>query len=210
MSLIGHFKTEADEKPDVGRRAGVAERNRAVPGLRRELEVWASLLTEETGEGKRLGEREATDRWARAVSCWLIDASLLGDTESLHAGLEVLRSAHVRLRPVGPTARLEAMVAALAETARAGLDRARQTELAQTLDPDSWAARMLTTIDGQPGIISSMIAKELDADESQVSRSGRALVERGLAVKTRNGRSKGWRVTPRGAVTAEQLRSRIR
>jgi DNA-binding MarR family transcriptional regulator len=177
-------------------------------GLRRELEVWASLLAKETGDGKHLGDHAVVDHWASAVGYWLVDANLLADADNLHLGLEALRDAHTRLPPGGPTSRLEAMVTVLAETVRASLDRARQARLAENLDPNSWAARMLVAVADEPGVTSTEIVKRLCADESQISRSGRALVERGLAVKTRHGRVKGWSATPRGGATADRLRER--
>lgn len=178
------------------------------PGARRELVAWASYLEQEAGDGKHLGDVAVADRWASAVGYWLVDASLLADTDNLQAGLEILRSAHARLRPTGQTARLEAHLTLLAEVARAGLDRARQSQLAENLDPASWAARMLVAIDEAPGITSAEVVRALGADDSQVSRSGRALIERGLAIKTRHGRVKGWRASPRGIVTVQRLRER--
>jgi len=174
-------------------------------GRERGLRVWVTRLGEETGDGKVLGEQPVVDRWASAVSRWLVDAALSGDVTNLHAALEALRAAVLRLRPTGPTARLETVVVTLAEVARAGLDRARQNELVDTLDPNSWAARMLVLVQRRPYITSADIVGELDVHEAQISRSGRGLVERGLLIKTRHGRSKGWHATPRGAATAQRL-----
>ncbi|MBP2330703.1 putative transcriptional regulator [Kibdelosporangium banguiense] len=177
-------------------------------GLERGLRVWADRLREETGDGKVLGEQAMVDRWTAAVSRWLMDAALLSDAANLHAALEILREAVMRLQPSGPTARLETAVVTLAEVARAGLDRARQNHIADTLDPGSWAARMLILVCEQPHITSTDIVNRLGIHEAQVSRSGKALVERGLLVKNRHGRAKGWHVTPRGAVTAQRLSTR--
>ena len=101
--------------------------------------LWASFLEKETGDGKHLGDAETADRWASSVAYWLIDASLLCDNDNLHTGLEILHAAHARLRPSGPTARLEALVALFAETARAGLERTRQQQPERKLDPTSRA-----------------------------------------------------------------------
>ncbi|WP_406199445.1 winged helix-turn-helix domain-containing protein [Streptomyces europaeiscabiei] len=177
-------------------------------GLRRELKEWASVLDRESGDGKVLGDHKICDRWTAAVSRWAIDASLLGDAENLHIGLETLRSAHVRLPATGETVRAEAHVAAMMETVRAALDRARQAELEDTLDPSTRAAKILTLIYETPGITSTEIREELDTGESQVSRSGRALAERGLVIKTRHGQERRWRTTPRGAVAARKLQHR--
>jgi len=79
--------------------------HRPAKGLERGLEVWAGRLREETGDGKVLGDQAAVDRWTSAVSRWLVDAALLADMANLHAALEVLRAAVVRLQPGAPTAR---------------------------------------------------------------------------------------------------------
>lgn len=181
---------------------------RATTGLERGLDVWASRLKEETGDSKVLGEQAAVDRWASAVSRWIVDAALLADTPNLRAAVEVLREAVLRLDPEGPTARLEAAVVTLAEVARAGLDRARQNEVADALDPNSWAARMLILVHDQPHITSAEIVTTLETHEAQISRSGKALTEQGLLVKNRHGRLKGWHATPRGAVVAQRLADR--
>ncbi|MFI1726478.1 hypothetical protein [Streptomyces sp. NPDC020489] len=102
----------------------------------------------------------------------------------------------------------------LAETARAGLDRTRQMLLAETLDPHTWAARMLLAMAETPSITSTQLLaelknEELSADETQISRSGRALVERGLAIKTRHGREVSWRTSPRGAAVVRSLQQRM-
>ena len=207
MTAIAQFAVDALGPVSSGERED-GPRSGGEAGLRRELEVWASLLAAETGDGKHLGEHAMADRWASAVGHWLVDANLLADADNLHTGLEILRSAQARLQPSGPTARLEAMVSVLADTARSALDRARQTRLAENLDPGSWAARMLVAVVAERGITSTEIVNKLRADESQISRSGRALVERGLAVKARHGRTRGWSATPRGAAVAERLRQR--
>ncbi|MCS7476908.1 MarR family transcriptional regulator [Umezawaea endophytica] len=188
--------------------ATTAVGERATTGLERGLDVWASRLKEETGEGKVLGEQAMVDRWASAVSRWLMDAALLADIPNLRAALETLREAVLRLDPEGPTARLEAAVVTLAEVARAGLDRARQNEVVDALDPNSWAARMLILAHERPHITSAEIVTDLGAHEAQISRSGRTLIEQGLLVKNRHGRLKGWHTTPRGAVAAQRLATR--
>ncbi|WP_233621562.1 MarR family transcriptional regulator [Amycolatopsis sp. WAC 04182] len=180
----------------------------AAEGLSRGLEVWAAKLREETGEGKVLGDHVAVDRWTAAVGRWLVDASLLADIPSLRAALRAFQSAGTRLQPGGQAARLEAVVTAFAEVTQAALDRAEQATLADTLDPKSWAAKMLVLVCHEAHITSSDICDRLDVHEAQISRSGKMLLERGLVIKTRLGRSKGWYATPRGEATARQLAER--
>jgi len=207
MTAIAQFAVDALGPVSFGERED-GPRSGGEAGLRRELEAWASLLEAETGDGKHLGEHRVVDRWASAVSYWLVDANLLADADNLYTGLEILRAAQTRLQPTGPTARLDAILTVLAETASAALERARQTKLAEYLDPTSWAARMLVLVQAERGITSTEIIRRLCADESQISRSGRALIERGLAAKSRHGRTMGWSATPRGALIAERLRQR--
>ena len=190
----------SDVQADAGRHGSA--------GRERGLKVWAARLAEETGDGKVLGEQVVVDRWAAAVSRWLVDAALSGDVANLHTALEALRAAVLRLRPTGPVARLEAAVVTLAEVARAGLDRTRQDHLADTLDANSWAARMLVLVFHTPHITSADIVRRLGVHEAQISRSGKALVEQGLVVKSRHGRAKGWHATPRGAAMAQRLAER--
>jgi hypothetical protein len=180
-------------------------------GLARERVVWSAVIERCAGDPKLVAaDPDSADRWAAAVSNWMVDASLLADACNLHDALETLRSAHVELscRPAPETARLDGMITALAETARASLDRARQAQLAETLDPQTVAARMLLMIDAEPGVASAQMKEDLGIDDSQVSRSGRALIERGLAVKDRHGKQRCWRCTPRGTLSAQRIRDR--
>ena len=80
--------------------------------------------------------------------------------------------------------------------------------MAEALDPQTVAARMLSMIDAKPGITSAEMTQQLGVDDSQISRSGRALIEHGLATKERHGRVRSWRSTPRGAFTAQRTRDR--
>ncbi|MFC9256373.1 MarR family transcriptional regulator [Amycolatopsis thailandensis] len=195
-------RTSAGAAPAPGTTAEDAD------GLSRGFGTWAAKLKEETGEGKVLGDHAAVDRWAAAVGRWLVDAIRLADIPSLRCALEAFQSAGMRLQPGGHTMRLEAVVMALAEVAQSALDRAEQAALADDLDPKSWAARMLVLVHREPHITSSDVGSRLGAHEAQISRSGKTLMERGLVVKTRLGRSKGWYATPRGEAVATQLAER--
>ncbi|MFD8500955.1 MarR family transcriptional regulator [Amycolatopsis sp. NPDC059657] len=177
-------------------------------GLRGSFDIWAQKLADENGDGKVLGEQVQLGRWTTAVGRWLIDATLLADVPSLEHALRALQDAAARLRPDGPVARLDAVLHAFAEIAVAGLDRTEQTVIADTLDPGSWAAKMLVLAYQNPHITSSDIGTRLAVHEAQISRSGKALEERGLVVKTRHGRAKGWYATPRGETVAKRLVAR--
>lgn len=180
-------------------------------GLERERLVWSSVIEQCAEDAKHIiAEPDLADRWAVAVGRWLADATLLSDASNLHSGLEALRSAHVRLARVSApeTTRLDGMITAFAETTRACLDRVRQAELSEAFDPRTVAARMLLMIDDEPGINSARMTERLGVQESQVSRAGRTLIERGLAVKSRHGKERSWRLTPRGVSVLRRTRDR--
>ena len=179
-------------------------------GLERERAVWASAVMPAKQAELVITEPEMADRWAGAVGRWIADASLLADDRALRAGVEALRSAHAGLVSLdAPGAvRLDGMITAFAETAHASLDRIRQQQLADNLDPSTVAARMLVLIDAKPGITSGELREALSVGDSEVSRTGKALVQRGLGVKTRHGQERFWRLTPRGSAAARRVRER--
>lgn len=201
--------TESTDRGASGDKGTGAAARRA--GLERERLVWSAVI-EHGFEGAEIVSEESdlADRWAAAVGHWLTDASMLADAYNLHAGVEALRSAHMQLACASEpgAARVDGMIIAFAETARAALDRVRQEQLAGTLDPGTVAARMLLMIDDEPGTSSARVMSQLNVQESQVSRAGRSLIERGFALKTRHGRERSWRLTPRGAALARRVRNR--
>jgi DNA-binding MarR family transcriptional regulator len=81
---------------------------------------------------------------------------------------------------------------------------------AKSVEPGSHAHRMLSLLlpgdDGRRDPLSSGdIAKRLGVDKTQVSRTGRELIERGLAATSSLGRKTFWDITPRGRYALEQL-----
>jgi len=83
---------------------------------------------------------------------------------------------------------------------------------ATTLEPGTHAHRMLSLLHPDGGgdserLNSGEIARRLGVDKTQVSRTGRELIDRGLAVTTSLGRKTYWDLTPRGRYALEQLGS---
>lgn len=83
---------------------------------------------------------------------------------------------------------------------------------ATTLEPRTHAHRMLSLLHADAGgdserLNSSEIGRRLGIDKTQVSRTGRDLIDRGLAVNTSLGRKTYWDITPRGRYAMEQLGS---
>jgi len=115
----------------------------------------------------------------------------------------------MRLTPKQRSRRVAGMVAVLVEATAAAFGRAVQSTVERGLDPKSHSARMLLQVAWNPDITNIDIAERLDVDPSQVSRSGRQLLEQGLAIATPIGRVKAWRLTPRGEHAASTLRQRV-
>ncbi len=96
------------------------------PGLARELEDLKCFLNDTNWS---VAEYGTISNWVSATSVWLVDASLLHDSVNLSAALEMLRNHHMHAKFRGDPERLIDSIAALAEVARAALDRARQHQL---------------------------------------------------------------------------------
>jgi len=155
----------------------------------------------------------AADALSRVLGAWLTDASLANDAPALEGALGALQVAHSSLTPAQRETKVGGIITAFAEIARAAADRAFQETWAQTVDANSWAAQMLLLIAAQPNLISTEILQHLrqskpSLDETQVSRSGRTLLQRGLATAQQLGRTTQWRTTPRGAHAVTALKNR--
>jgi hypothetical protein len=171
-----------------------------------QVEEWAYWLDQRVTDPTKDVDEGAPYRWATAVSHWLIDATLLTDTDSLEVGQQRLRTAYRNFHPTEARGtQLATIMTVLAETIQAGLDRARQARLEQTLEPGSWAAKVLIKIDQEPDLNNTQLSLTLGTGETQISRTARALSGYGLVVSSRYGRQNAWRTTPRGAGLVEQL-----
>jgi AcrR family transcriptional regulator len=126
-----------------------------------------------------------------AVALGLVDALLEADDETLAAALPALRDAR------GRTAVEELMGwfdAAIAFT-HWGLERVASPV---TVAPGTKAHDFLRTIDDSPQLGSADLRRLLEIDETQVSRTGRRLLEEGLVTRRKVGRQVFWQLTPRG------------
>jgi predicted NBD/HSP70 family sugar kinase len=63
---------------------------------------------------------------------------------------------------------------------------------------DTHAFRFLSAVTNQPGMTGRDLMRQLEIDQTQVSRAGRTLIEKGLARKFPLGRSVYWEATARG------------
>jgi AcrR family transcriptional regulator len=132
------------------------------------------------------------------VALGLVDALLERDDETLAAALHALRDA--RARADGDHALVGWLDAAIA-FAHWGLERGpSQAAVAQ----GTRAHDFLSVLDGSPQLGSTELRRLLETDETQVSRTGRRLLESGLVARRKVGRQAFWQLTPRGQRALEE------
>lgn len=147
---------------------------------------------------RRIARLDAEPARLEAVALGLIDALLERDGETLAAALGALRDA--RARADGDQELVGWLDAAVA-FAHWGLERVpSQPALAQgTLAHD-----FLRVLDGPPQLGSAELRRLLEVDETQVSRTGRRLLESGLVTRRKAGRQVFWQLAPRGRHALEE------
>jgi AcrR family transcriptional regulator/DNA-binding MarR family transcriptional regulator len=146
---------------------------------------------------ERIGKLDADSDRREAVALGLVDGVLTGDDETLAAALDALRDA--RARADGEGELLGWLDAAIA-FAHWGLERVpSQPVVAQ----GTQAHDFLHVLDGSPQLGSTELRRRLEVDETQVSRTGRRLLESGLVTRRKVGREVFWQLTPRGRQALE-------
>jgi AcrR family transcriptional regulator len=145
-----------------------------------------------TALGRRIAGLDADPARREAVVLGLVDAVLRGDDETLAAALDALRDA--RARADGDHELVGWLDAAIA-FAHWGLERVpSRAAVAQ----GTQAHDFLRVLDGSPRLGSSELRRLLEVDETQVSSTGRRLLESGLVTRYKVGREAFWHLTPRG------------
>jgi AcrR family transcriptional regulator/DNA-binding MarR family transcriptional regulator len=140
----------------------------------------------------RIARVAAKPAHREAVALGLVDALLEGDEETLAAALQALRDA--RARADGDQELVGWLDAAIA-FAHWGLERVpSQAAVTQ----GTQAHDFLRVLDASPQLGSTELRRLLETDETQVSRTGRRLLESGLVTRSKVGRQVFWRLTPRG------------
>jgi len=133
-----------------------------------------------------------------AVALGLVDAILVGDTETLERALHALRNARAL---AGDTDReLIGWLDAAIAFAHWGLERApSEAPVAQ----GTQAYDFLSVLGGSSQLGSTELRRLLETDDTQVSRTGRRLLESGLVTRRKVGRQAYWQLTPRGRTALE-------
>ena len=142
----------------------------------------------------RLDEEPARE----AVALGVVDALLECDDETLAAALDALRDA--RARADGDQELVGWLDAAIA-CAHWGLERAPS---GGAVAQGTQAHEFLQVLEGSTQLGSAELRRLLEIDETQVSRTGRRLLERGLATRHKVGRQVFWQLTPRGQRALEE------
>jgi AcrR family transcriptional regulator/DNA-binding MarR family transcriptional regulator len=141
---------------------------------------------------RRIARLDAEPARREAVALGLVDALLEGDDKTLAAALQALRDARVRANGYQE---LVGWLDAAITFAHWGLERVPS---GAAVARGTQAHDFLRALDGSPQLGSSELRRLLEIDETQVSRTGRRLLESGLVTRRKVGRQAFWQLAPRG------------
>src|SRR4051812_7491558 len=133
-----------------------------------------------------------------AVALGLVDALLERDDETLNAALHALRDARAQADGDGE---LVGWLDAAIAFAHWGLERVPSQA---AVAAGTHAHDFLSVLQGSPQLGSAELRRLLEVDETQVSRTGRRLLESGLVTRRKAGRQVFWQLTPRGRHALEE------
>lgn len=162
----------------------------------------APILAEISSEG---GPR--TDGDFNALAMLLIDSTLNGDEESLRSLQDWLRIERARCAGGKHSSDLElyGRLLGLIDVSHWALERALPLDDMRYIERGSHANRFLRQLTAEPGLANRELADRLGVDETQISRVGRRLRERGLVASRLFGRRNRWELTPKGLRTLQVL-----
>jgi AcrR family transcriptional regulator/DNA-binding transcriptional ArsR family regulator len=146
----------------------------------------------------RIARLDADPARREAVALGLVDAVLEGDDETLAAALDALRDARAR---ADGDQELVGWLDAVIAFAYWGLERAPSRA---AVAKGTQVYDFLRVLDGAPQLGSAELRRLLEVDETQVSRTGRRLLESGLVTRRKVGRQVFWQLTARGQRALEE------
>jgi len=132
-----------------------------------------------------------------AVALGLVDALLEGDDRTLAAALHALRDVRAQAEREELVGWLDAAIA----FAHWGVERIPSRP---AVSRGTQAHDFLRALDGSAQAGSAELRRRLGVSETQVSRTGRRLLENGLVSRRKVGREVFWGLTPRGRRALEQ------
>jgi AcrR family transcriptional regulator len=147
--------------------------------------------------------RSADDARLEALALGLVDALLEADETTLRTALEALRDARGRALAAEPEPgpereRLLGWLACMIAVAQWALERLVPESTLAAVPAGSQAYVFLQALERSPHLGSAQLRQLLETDETQVSRTGRRLLESGLVTRRKVGRRAFWELTPRG------------
>ncbi|MGZ4251093.1 MAG: hypothetical protein ACXVUE_22660 [Solirubrobacteraceae bacterium] len=159
---------------------------------------------------------DGADGAINAVAHVVADACLAGDGPAIDAAAGTVRAAAgdwegrgadgSRSDEVG-WAEQRGRLYGIADVLRWVLRGRAVSASAKSVEPVSHAHRMLAALgaEGVDHLSGTDLTKRLAVDKTQVSRTGRELIDRGLVTTTALGRKTMWELTPRGRYALAQL-----
>jgi AcrR family transcriptional regulator len=134
-----------------------------------------------------------------ALGLGLVDAVLAADEEALRMALESLRELRARtIGSDGANERLIGWLTAAIAFSYWGLERLSAEAVPSSIADGTHAWDFIQALRGSDQLGSAALRDLLEVDETEVSRSGRRLLEAGLVTRSKVGRQVFWRLTPRG------------
>lgn len=140
----------------------------------------------------RIARLDADSGRREAVSLGLVDALLARDADTLAAAVDALRDARAR---ADGDAELGGWLDGAIAFAHWGLERVPSPA---AVAHGTLAHGFLSALAGARQLGSADLGERLQTDETQVSRTGRRLLESGLVTRSKVGRQVFWQLTPRG------------
>ena len=138
----------------------------------------------------------------------VVDALLDADESTLRAALDALRDARGRALSAEPERlaereRLLGWLAGMIAVAHWALERLTPESTLAAVAQGTQAHGFLQALERSTHLASAELRQLLDTDETQVSRTGRRLLESGLVSRRKVGRHVFWELTPRGRRSLE-------
>jgi DNA-binding MarR family transcriptional regulator len=159
-----------------------------------------------------VAEATAADGVLNAIAHAVADAVVTGDGTAMEAAASELRVAAGAWEDEGGEGLVEerGRLYGFVDILRWVLQDRSAEAAASGVEPGTHAHKMLSLLvdeDGDVGeaLNGGTIAARLHVDKTQVSRTGRELIERGLVFTSSLGRMTFWEITPRGQYALERL-----
>ena len=133
-----------------------------------------------------------------ALGLGLVDAALDADHRALDAALAALRELRGRVSAEAGSEKLAGWLTAAISFAYWGLERVNPEAGFGEVAAGTHARGFIEALERSGTLGGSELGELLGVDETEVSRSGRRLLEAGLVRRTKVGRRVFWELTPRG------------